>query len=250
MSAHIKAMSAEKAADYDLDAVCTAKAYKVIDEVLSLTKRLELDKKNLERENASLVQWVHDLQAGMSINCVYCGKKYGPDDEVPSTMADVLKEHVEQCPKHPMSALRREGDELRAQIRVLRPDPTVRWRPDMTGKAYAYLCEVEDELKRVKKQRDHLQHEGDTLVDGTRNMSERIQKLIEERDELREQHSAAVVNWSHERDDLREGLQLTIAELQRLDDEGACTLDENGLCLTCEAVALTESLIDEKGASE
>jgi len=53
-----------------------------------------------------LQAWVHDLQAGMYINCVYCGHRYGPDDEVPATMADVLKEHIEHCPKHPMSTLK------------------------------------------------------------------------------------------------------------------------------------------------
>jgi hypothetical protein len=51
----------------------------------------------------ALKQWVADLQSGMYINCVYCGHRYGPDSEVASTMADVLKEHIEQCPEHPMS---------------------------------------------------------------------------------------------------------------------------------------------------
>ena len=50
-----------------------------------------------------LEQWVADCQAGMYINCVYCGHRYGPDDEVPAAMADVLKEHIEQCPEHPLS---------------------------------------------------------------------------------------------------------------------------------------------------
>ncbi len=59
-------------------------------------------------EIARLTAWVHDLQRGMYINCVYCGHRYGPDDAVPATMADVLKAHVERCPKHPMSALRRQ----------------------------------------------------------------------------------------------------------------------------------------------
>ena len=74
-------------------------------------------------EVAELKRWVSDLQAGMYINCVYCGHRYGPDDEVPSTMADALKEHVERCPKHPMSKLRtklseaqRERDEARRQM--------------------------------------------------------------------------------------------------------------------------------------
>lgn len=67
----------------------------------------------VEAERDKLQQWVHDLQAGMYINCVYCGHRYGPDDEVPATMAQALKEHVEQCPKHPMSSLRVERDRLR-----------------------------------------------------------------------------------------------------------------------------------------
>ena len=55
-------------------------------------------------ETERLQNWVNDLQAGMYINCVYCGHRYGPDDEVPATMADVLKEHISKCPEHPMSA--------------------------------------------------------------------------------------------------------------------------------------------------
>lgn len=50
-----------------------------------------------------LNKWVDDLQSGMFINCVYCGHRYGPKDGTPVTMADVLKRHVVQCPKHPMS---------------------------------------------------------------------------------------------------------------------------------------------------
>lgn len=70
----------------------------------------------VEAERDKLQQWVHDLQAGMYINCVYCGHRYGPDDEVPATMAQALKEHVEQCPKHPMSSLRVERDRLREAL--------------------------------------------------------------------------------------------------------------------------------------
>ena len=45
---------------------------------------------------ARLEKWVDDLQSGMYINCVYCGHRYGPKDEVPTTMADVLKKHIEE----------------------------------------------------------------------------------------------------------------------------------------------------------
>jgi hypothetical protein len=57
--------------------------------------------------------WVDDLQSGMYINCVYCGHRYGPSDEIPVSMGDTLKAHVEQCPDHPMSQLRAELDALR-----------------------------------------------------------------------------------------------------------------------------------------
>jgi len=56
----------------------------------------------------------------MYINCVYCGHRYGPDDEVPATMAEVLKEHIEQCPEHPMSALKAERDQLAEENALLR----------------------------------------------------------------------------------------------------------------------------------
>ena len=58
---------------------------------------------SLITENKRLQQWVKDLQSGMYINCVYCGHRYGPNDEVPASMADVLKAHIEKCPEHPLS---------------------------------------------------------------------------------------------------------------------------------------------------
>jgi len=62
-----------------------------------------------------LEAWVNDLQSGMYINCVYCGHRYGPKESTPFSMADVLKEHIEQCPKHPMSALKQKVSELEAE---------------------------------------------------------------------------------------------------------------------------------------
>lgn len=60
----------------------------------------------LEADVAEARKWVNDLHSGMYVNCVYCGHRYGPKDEVPATMADALKAHIERCPKHPMSELR------------------------------------------------------------------------------------------------------------------------------------------------
>ena len=67
----------------------------------------------LERDN--LKQWVDDLLSNGYVNCVYCGYRYGPKGDTPVSMADTLKEHVERCPKHPMSALRTTIAEIEAE---------------------------------------------------------------------------------------------------------------------------------------
>ncbi|MDD5533677.1 MAG: hypothetical protein PHC52_12860 [Syntrophales bacterium] len=72
-------------------------------------------------ENERLRAWVSDLQSGMYINCVYCGHRYGPKENTPVSMAEVLKQHVEGCPKHPMSALKAENERLKARIAELEP---------------------------------------------------------------------------------------------------------------------------------
>lgn len=70
----------------------------------------------LRMEIEKLQQWVIDLQSGMYINCVYCGHRYGPREGTPVSMADVLKEHIENCPKHPMAKLKKENEELKQRI--------------------------------------------------------------------------------------------------------------------------------------
>lgn len=80
----------------------------------------------LTDEIERLSRWVSDLQSGMYINCVYCGHRYGPRETTPASMAEVLKAHVEECPQHPMSALRAEREaaiELLTVARALLPDP-------------------------------------------------------------------------------------------------------------------------------
>ena len=69
----------------------------------------------LDNRIIELEAWVNDLQSGMYINCVYCGHRYGPRKNTPVAMADVLKEHIEQCPKHPLSHMKRRTKELEAQ---------------------------------------------------------------------------------------------------------------------------------------
>ncbi len=56
-----------------------------------------------EAENTALRQWVSDLLAGTFVNCVYCGHRYGPDDETPVSRSDLLTRHVAACPDHPLA---------------------------------------------------------------------------------------------------------------------------------------------------
>lgn len=72
---------------------------------------------NLTTENRRLKQWVRDLQDGCWVNCVYCGHRYGHEKDTQVAMADVLKQHVEQCPDHPMAALKARTTKLETAMR-------------------------------------------------------------------------------------------------------------------------------------
>ena len=76
----------------------------------------------LKSENKNFQQWVNDLQSGMYVNCVYCGHRYGPADKVPISMAEALKKHIEQCPKHPMSKLKQENEFLKGLLKDSTPE--------------------------------------------------------------------------------------------------------------------------------
>lgn len=82
---------------------------------------LELEDKvcSLEEEVTRYARWVDDLQSGMYINCVYCGHRYGPKETTPTSMAEVLRQHIEKCPSHPMSGLKYEIKELKKKIKSL-----------------------------------------------------------------------------------------------------------------------------------
>lgn len=72
---------------------------------------------HLAHELAFFRQWVEDLQSGMYVNCVYCGHRYGPGETTPVSMADALKAHAEQCPKHPLAAAVAKAKRLEAMLR-------------------------------------------------------------------------------------------------------------------------------------
>ncbi len=117
-------------------------------------------RKDLLKRIRDLEAWVRDLQSGMYINCAYCGHRYGPEKDTPASMADVLKQHIEVCPKHPMSALKVERDELQgscdlrrqADMRAIKlwqaahPGNDLMW-PDHVGLC-AWLMEQLDEARR------------------------------------------------------------------------------------------------------
>lgn len=93
----------------------------VEDQVTNLKRDLkDMREENrfLREEAARLENWVADCQSGMWVNCVYCGYRYGRVDDTPVAMADVLKEHIEQCPKHPMSALKRNYERALSALQL------------------------------------------------------------------------------------------------------------------------------------
>ena len=95
--------------DYPREPIVTKVTFGTIDEtggVSAELSRLRAEVQALEASVERLHAWVDDLHSGMYVNCVYCGHRYGPGETTPVSMADALKAHVEQCPEHPMSALR------------------------------------------------------------------------------------------------------------------------------------------------
>ena len=91
---HLKRLSAER-----------SKLIERVDELEDKCKSQSTHLVSFQQESIGHRMWINDLQSGMYINCVYCGHRYGPKEDTPMAMADVLKEHISKCPKHPMSAL-------------------------------------------------------------------------------------------------------------------------------------------------
>lgn len=94
---------------YELQTISTYSIY-------NLAMDLILEKKALEASVVQFRGWVNDLQSGCFINCVYCGHRYGPDSEVRETMQQVLYDHIEKCPDHPLSAARKKIEDLEKSL--------------------------------------------------------------------------------------------------------------------------------------
>lgn len=76
--------------------------------------------RQLTVEVERLQRHVADLMSGMWVNCVYCGARYGPADDTPVTMAEILTRHVARCPHHPMSKLKTAIEDAIQEIRDVR----------------------------------------------------------------------------------------------------------------------------------
>lgn len=76
-----------------------------------------------DAEIERLREWVNDLQSGMYINCVYCGHRYGPSDEVASTMQQALYDHIAVCPEHPLSRANAEIARLKDGLETIANGP-------------------------------------------------------------------------------------------------------------------------------
>lgn len=105
-------------------------------------------------EIEQLRNWVNDLQSGMFINCVYCGHRYGPSATTPSTAAEILKMHIERCPKHPMSQLKSEIEQLRKDWEER--NHRVGELADEKRKVLQRRDDIITEIEQLRKERDAL----------------------------------------------------------------------------------------------
>jgi hypothetical protein len=156
----------------------------------------------LSRENARLTTWVNDLQAGMSVNCVYCGHNYGPKEDTPATMADILKAHVEQCPKHPLSAAKARIAELEALNDVRSGEWCKQNRAE--GRGGCGMCAVC--CNELKERAENAELKLTVKLDGYRELAEKAAKAEEERDRAVMLHT--------EEESIRWRLEARVAELE------------------------------------
>ena len=122
--------------------------------------KIDVENVKLKKENKVLNLWVRDLQAGMYINCVYCGHRYGPREDTPVSMAEVLKKHIEKCPKHPMSKLKakceglfKDNNEIRIAYNNLQAekDKEITSLQNKIIEGTGVISNLEKEIKELKE---------------------------------------------------------------------------------------------------
>jgi hypothetical protein len=82
----------------------------VVKELRLTTSAREKTVTELEQELERKRKWIEDLQNKGFVNCVYCGCRFGPAETTAPVLSDVLKRHMEECSKHPMSDLKKRLD--------------------------------------------------------------------------------------------------------------------------------------------
>lgn len=104
----------------------------------------------LMAERDALKGWVDDLQSGMFINCVYCGHRYGPQDEVSATRQQMLYDHIKICPKHPLSTALTKIAALKQQLLGANIElAELRRANEIRTKSQQQLMEENERLRRV-----------------------------------------------------------------------------------------------------
>lgn len=126
------------------------------------------------------------IQSGMYVNCVYCGHRYGPGETTPISMADALKTHVEQCPKHPMSALKVERDALQRRVEEAEDKVAEKWCNELARHVKPYVEEKPDEnivytvaarLDALEAENVRLQTQYDEMFAATPRVGAEINRL-------------------------------------------------------------------------
>ena len=119
----------------------------------------------LEEKVTRLEKWVSDLQASKYINCVYCGYRFGLETEVPASMADIHRDHMSGCVKHPMyelTLIKKLTEDEMSSVEI--------YSPNIAGPPY-YAVDYKywDYSVNINKNRDYsgntTNYNGDTLLD-------------------------------------------------------------------------------------
>ena len=74
-----------------------------------------LEVRVLANKIKTLKAWYNEMRAWMYVTCVYCGQPIIKEGER-VIVVDALKEHNEQCPKHPLAHAKKEIERLRSII--------------------------------------------------------------------------------------------------------------------------------------
>lgn len=198
------------------------------------------DPDSLNAELERYKGWVQDLQAGMYVNCVYCGHRYGPSDNVPVSMADALKQHIEQCPEHPMSKLRAQFETERQRVRDLENKEHMR-----QNLCSASCCDVAVQLEDTQAEAAAMRNALDSVYPLIAGRVMQFQKSGE---------IMAMEEWNAECIKIMQTLapeagKELLEEMRRLEDENTEILKQgtyatNGLFLLCHCLNQNNSIDD------